>query len=82
MLVDPQKFYKHVYEPVRDGFVKKVVEEVIEPKEQVQQEEMRRATRRGVAVEPLIKHSSLMKWVKKPSTQAQQQSHQGSEHMQ
>lgn len=82
MLVDPQKFYKHVYEPVRDGFVKKVVEEVIEPKEQVQQEEVRRATRRGVAVESLVKHSSLMKWVKKPSTQAQQQSHQGSEHMQ
>jgi hypothetical protein len=79
VLVDPQKFYKHVYEPVRDGFIKKVVEELIEPALQGETEKVKR---RDINVEPIIKHSSLTKWFKKPSTQEHQQSRQDSEYKQ
>ncbi|MEM0027500.1 MAG: hypothetical protein QXT53_05835 [Ignisphaera sp.] len=71
ILVDPQKFYKHVYEPVRDGFTKKVVEEIIEPPPQ--QLYVKKDERKPVDVEPIIKHASLMKWAKKPSSPTSQQ---------
>ncbi|MEL9940433.1 MAG: hypothetical protein QW348_06295 [Ignisphaera sp.] len=71
ILVDPQKFYKHVYEPVRDGFMKKVVEEIIEPPPQ--QLYVKKDERKPVDIEPIIKHASLLKWAKKPSSQVSQQ---------
>lgn len=71
ILADPQKFYKHVYEPVRDGFMKKVVEEIIEPPQQ--QLYVKKDERKPVDVEPIVKHASLLKWAKKPSSQASQQ---------
>jgi hypothetical protein len=79
ILVDPQKFYKHVYEPVRDGFVKKVVEELIEPVPQEEVQKIVKIERKPVNVEPLIKHHTLLKWFKQSSSQQQQRNPQDSQ---
>ena len=72
ILEDPQKFYKHAYEPVREGFIAKVVEEIIQhPQQEVKVEK----PRSNVNAEPLTKHSSLLKWVKKPEKKSPQKQH-------
>ena len=75
ILVDPQKFYKHVYEPVRDGFIKKVVKELIQPPDN---QYVKRESRKPVDVEPIIKNASLVKWARKPSSPVSQ--HEQSSH--
>jgi len=68
ILIDPQKFYKHVYEPVRDGFIEKVVKEVIQFEDIEQNLEKTKdltTSRAGLDTERIIKHHSLLRWVKK-----------------
>ncbi len=65
ILIDPQKFYKHVYEPVREGFIEKVVKETIHIESMgLVSENVRDVTSRN-NIEKVIRHHSLLKWVKK-----------------
>jgi hypothetical protein len=57
---------------VREGFIAKVVEEIIQhPQQEVKVEK----PRSNVNAEPLAKHSSLLKWVKKPEKKSPQKQH-------
>lgn len=68
VLQDPQKFYEKAYKPVRDEFIEKVIEELIELKEEVMEgrvePQVKSSTLRSKG-EYVRKTKTLLDWVKK-----------------
>ena len=68
VLLDPQKFYEKAYKPVRDEFTEKVIEELIELKEEVKQgriEPQVKSSALRSKGEYVRKTKTLLDWVKK-----------------